>query len=440
LQAEATFYRSVRRLLPGHVLAADDAGVRSTTYWTLDPSREDSRPVDDHCVAAVRELITDAIRIRLPEGDRLGAALTGGYDSSSIVCLMGHLDRTERGGRATIDTFSFDFGTDEADEVELIDLVARKVGARHHHVESLTPGLLDDLDTLIRANDGPVLESVMLLLWKKKRVAAAAGIDVLLSGLAGDELFMGTLDFLADLLRRGRWVELCRQVQSMYPVDRSTGKATSLRGLSRAYMVAPLLPERLRRLLKTYVGRPFPPEWIAPVLAARAGLTGRLPRSRGPRFATAFHQRAWELLGGDVMGGVLPYHDVCSAAAGVDTRFPYLDVRLVEMLFAVPREWKIDRGQVRRLQKRAMATVLPAEVQHDHLKKNFHPPLNRFMRQACRAEMDALLARPGALAREYLEWTELRGYYERYLDGRVDDPSPVWGALNLERWLEANWG
>ena len=132
----------------------------------------------------------------MPESDRLGAALTGGVASPASVCLMSHLDRTEHSGRATIDTFFFDFGSEDADVVELIDLVASRVGARHDHIPALTPCVPRRAGHVIRLYDGPPLESVVLPRWGKKRTARAAGVDLLLSGLGGDELFMGTLHFL----------------------------------------------------------------------------------------------------------------------------------------------------------------------------------------------------------------------------------------------------
>jgi asparagine synthase (glutamine-hydrolysing) len=438
--AERTVYRHVRKASAAHVVTADEVEVATTPYWTLDPARVESRVVDAEGVRAIGELVTDAVRIRLPDGDRLGAALTGGFDSSSIVCIMRHLDRVERGDRASLDTFSFDFGSDDADEVALIDRVAGRVGARHHHIDALRADLLRDLDDVIRAGDGPVLEPVVLLLWRKKQAAREQGIEVLLSGLGGDEVFMGTPHFLADLLRQGRWLELWREIRGMYPVDRSTGHATSLPALLRAYVLGPLMPDWLRRMRQVHHGRPFPPDWIAPALVARTGLAERWPASSGTRLPTVFSRWAYDLLNCGVVNGAVPSHDVCSAAFGVATRFPFLDVRLVEALFAVPRPWKIHRGQVRPLQRQALAPWLPPEVLEEHVKKNFQPAMSRFVWQTCRAEFDRLLGDDRAVSRKYLDWPRLRQHYDRVANGAATDLSPLWGALNLERWLRANWG
>jgi len=439
-QGEASFYRGVRRVPPAHVLSVGRTGAQPRAYWRLDPALEGTRPIDEDEIAAIGALATDAVRIRMPAGDRLGAALTGGLDSSSIVGMLRQLDTSERAGRATIDTFSFDFGTGDADELDLIDLVARRTGARHHHLTALASDLLTDLDDAIRASDGPTLEAVVLLLWRKKRLASCQGIQVLLSGLGGDEVFMGTRHYLADLLAQGRWLELARQIGGIYPRDPSTGQPTSLGELLRAYVLSPLMPAWLRRARRVQFGRVFPPPWIPRTLAIRTGLLEGLPAPPGPGFRTAGARAAWELLWCEVAGGVLPYQDACSAAFAIETRFPYLDVRLIEASFSVDRRWKMDRGEVRLLQKRALAAFLPLEVLQTHVKKNFHGALNAFLRGLLATEMEGLIARRGPRSRDYVNWEDLRGRHAAYIGGRVDDPSALWGVLNLERWLETVWG
>ena len=437
---ERTFYQQVQRVLPAQVLTVDCSQTQQRHYWQIDPMRQDRYSSDEHCVDMVRELMTDAVRIRMPDTPRIGAALTGGFDSSSIVCVMRYLDQQERSGHTALETFSFDFGTPDADEVELIDLVARRVGANHHHIKALTPHFFSDLDYLIQLNDGPILESSIVLLWKKKQAADAAGVNVFLSGLGGDEVFMGTLHYLSDLFRGGKWIELAQELRGMYPVDYSTGKRTSLEDLFRSYVLAPLMPEWIRRVRKVQLGQRFPPKWVASALVARTGVGQTLPKTDAPTFPTAYGQWSYELLHHEVVGGVIPYQDVVSSAVGVETRYPLLDIRLVEALFALPREWKLYRGKVRVLQKKAMAGLLPDEILRDHLKKNFHPTLNRFLREAYQQPIEDLLTSPKPMVREFVDWPVLDAYYRSFVSGRVSDPSPLWGAMNLEKWLSAEWG
>ena len=433
-RTERTLYAGVTRVLPAQLLRIDRTQVQYRSYWQLSATQAEIGANDEQSIECVRELIIDAVRIRLPDSPRVGAALSGGFDSSSIVCLIDHLYRRERGARAVLDTFSFEFGSDDADEVPLIKLVAGRVGARHHHLRPLNDNFLDDLDRVIHAHDGPLLESSILLLWDKKKRAHEAGVEVLLSGLGGDEVFMGTLHYLSDLVRGGHCLDLWRALRSVYPVDCSTGKRTELYDLFKSYMLSPFLPDWLRRMRGTLEGRPYPPPWIAPALVTEAGLNERGGREHNP-FYTAYDHNAYELFHYELLGGALPFQDDCSGAFAIDTRFPLLDVRLVEAMFAMQRRWKLDGPHIRRMQKSAMQPFLPPEILADHLKKNFHGALHAFTQRAYGPLFRNFLARPDQLAREYMDWTVIERYSAQYFRGTVTDPGPLWLALNLEKWL-----
>ncbi len=434
--AENTFYQTIERLQAATIFNIDRESDRQHIFWRLDPNRHDSYANDQECIESIRELIVDAVRIRMPEGDRLGAALSGGFDSSSIVCLMDHINRTERTKQASLDTFSFNFDSDDADEIELIDLVADRVGAKHHHTDALPPSFFDDMDAFIHIHDGPLLESSVLCLWGKKSAASKAGINVLLSGLGGDEIFMGTLHYFSDLFRRGQWGTLYKVMKGVYPIDKSTGKPTSLSHLWRAYIISPLIPYWLRQLRGVNQGNKFPPDWIAKQALQQTGLGEKIPTGMDSLFSTAFDNHNFTLFHYELLGGAIPYHDEASAAFGIETRFPYLDTRLVEAMFAIDRAWKLDGDIIRKMQKSAMQPFLPKEILDDHLKKNFHFALHRFTQRVYEKPIRELLKGNKQLSREYMDWKVLEQNCDAFFSGKTADPTPIWLAMNLERWLK----
>jgi asparagine synthase (glutamine-hydrolysing) len=431
---EHTFYHGISRLLPGHALVASSGRVEVRPYWSIEPGRRSDVQRFDEAVERTRELLIDAVRIRIPEGDRVGAASSGGFDSSSVVCIVSRLLR-ERGARADLHTFSFDFGSEAADEPHLVDAVTRFAGAVHHPLRVLTADFLDETDELVAANDGPTLEDSVLLLWKKKRNARACGVDVLLSGLGGDELFMGRLNYMADLLRSLHWKELYGEVRSIYPVNPNTGLRTSLRKLLRAYAIAPLEPRWIKNARRRSIANPFPPAWMAPALVQRTGVGSRLPDPPRPRFRSVFDQDCYDVFNYELLGGAVPYHDIASSRWAVDTRFPLLDVRLVEHMFAMPREWKIRRGKVRMLQKEAVMPFVPPQIAAEHIKKDFHPVLNAFLRGAYATELVPLLEQRTHASDEYVAWGPVGEYYAAFAAGKIANPFPLWLVSNLERWL-----
>ncbi len=433
-RSDHTTYSGVRRLLPAQVMHIDARREHRATYWELDPERRMQHSRDEDCVDEIRELLIDAVRVRLPQGNHIGADLSGGFDSSSIVCLIDHLDKTERGGRAVLDTFSFEFDTDDADEVELIDIVASRVGARHHHLKPMNSSFLDNLPAAIRAHDGPLLESSILLLWGKTQRARAEGLDVLLSGLGGDEVFMGTLYYLSDLFRSGHWLRLLEALGTIYPVDKSTGRKSSLGHLLRSYVLSPMVPDWIRRMRGTFEGQPYPPPWINTTLSREVGLEHGKLRGGNP-YRTAYDRQNFDLFHYELLGAALPFHDDCSGAFAIDTRFPFLDLRVIEAMFALDRRWKLDGGNIRMMQKRAMEPFLPPAVLSDHLKKNFHCALHGFTQRTYAETFRKLLHGTGQSSREFIDWRVLQRYGDAFLDGTVTDPGPLWLALNLEIWL-----
>lgn len=427
LQPGKTFYRGIEKLMPGRAHTVDGTGDgKNNAFWAIDPCRKERFPSDQAAVDAVRDLVMDSVAKRMAPGP-VGAALSGGFDSSTIVCAMHAL------GARDIETFSFDFGTDDADESELVDIVSDRAGTRHHHLNVLTPDYFDPLDGLIGINDGPLIEGSVILLNKKKVNAQQHGVVALLSGLGGDEVFMGRNNFLADLLVSGRWLAFLRELRGLYPYDYSTGKPSSLKTLLMAYIWSPIEPWWLKSFRKLNIQKNFPPDWIDPSLARRTGIDARLPSPEKPGFRSAFAQDCFEVFHYELTCAI-EMHDTANVFAGTSSRFPFLDTRLVDLLFALPREWKISNGKVRLMQKQAMAEVLPPEVLADHLKKDFHPTLNAFMRTAFAPLAEAVLTKPDAYCRAYFDWKTLEKCHRDFLDGRAS-PAPIWRAVNIERWL-----
>ena len=248
-----TYYRDVYSLEPGFLLVVDSEGLRSRAYWQPDTNLVVEEKTNEDLAESVCELMFDAVRRRLPERGPYACALTGGFDSASIAGLSRRV-LDERGVDDVLETISFEMRDPESDEPELIEAVAAQVRAHHHHVYLDRDNVFEVLPELIRAGDAPTRDMGLLYLWRKKERAASVGIDVVLSGLGGDELFFGGYQYLADLLRSGRLASWWREARALYPIDPSSRKPTSISDLLLDYTLAPLLPRgakrRARRLLR----------------------------------------------------------------------------------------------------------------------------------------------------------------------------------------------
>jgi asparagine synthase (glutamine-hydrolysing) len=418
----------------------DVDGVHIQRYWQIDPDHRIPVTSETETGERVYELMIDAVRRRLPVTGPYACALTGGFDSGSVAGLLRRA-LCERGINDTLETFSFEMRDPESDEPELIDAVAREVRANHHHIYMDRDNVFEVLPDLVTLGGEPTRDMGMLYLWRKKE-RAAKDVRVVMSGLGGDELFFGGYQYLADLLRAGRFGELWRELRPLTPVDPISGKPTSLSSLSWNYVLAPLLPRPIKTLgRRVLLGERLVRPWVRRDFAERVNLRDRVSQSPARVFNDIYREYCFQEFQQILVNLALPMHEALGAHFRVDTRFPLLDRKLVEFMFAAPREAKIKQGRTRIAQRSAMTGILPDFVVQDHRKKNLHPVLWRQQRGNFLHALTSLFGARTRLCEEYLDREELRRIYERYL--AHDDRKAgqvLWHALNLEEWLRQRTG
>jgi asparagine synthase (glutamine-hydrolysing) len=239
-------------------------------------------------------------------------------------------------------------------------------------------------------------------------------------------------------MKRLRLVSLWHEVRGVYPVDRTKDIRTSLRKIVQFYVVGPLVPRSVKRLARRAVtGQDPVPAWIDRSLAERTGLADRINAGPEQLYADAYRQDCFEVFTSSLVNTTLPLHESLGAAFGIETRFPLLDRRLVEYMFAAPREQKIRRGEVRLLQRRAMKGLLPEVVLTRHVKKNLNPVLKRQQHGNFVVELKKLFSGGPLRCEQYIDRGYLHESYRRYqANGGGDKTTLVlWYAMNLEAWL-----
>src|SRR5688572_3430991 len=430
-------YQDVYRVEPAQVLEVDRRGARSRRYWQLDPNRQLEERTDEEMAGRVRELMIDSVRRRVPDSGPYACALSGGFDSSSIAALVRLVlsDRTTED--ITLETFSFELRDAAADEPELTAAVSKELHTNHHTIYLDQDNVFALLPQMLAACDEPIFDMGLLYLWRKKECAAQHGVRVILSGLGGDELFVGQFHFLFDLLRQLRFGKLWSEVKGIYPIDRSKDMRTSLPRILQYYVLGPGIPRGVKRLARRgATGHGSVPPWVDRSLARRVALADRIEEGAQRLYADAYRQDCFEVFNSSLVNTTMPLHESLGAAFGVETRFPLLDRRLVEYMFAAPRDQKIRDGEVRLLQRRAMRGILPEVVLQRHVKKNLNVVLRRQQHGYFVAELQQLFSGGRLRAEEYLDRAYLQESYRRYLaSGENSAAVPLWYAMNLERWL-----
>jgi asparagine synthase (glutamine-hydrolysing) len=429
----ATFFADVASLPPGHALVVGPgpAPAAPRAYWALDPAREAPLAGDAACAEALRETFGEAVRCRLRSALPLGATLSGGLDSSSVV---GTARRLAGPGAPPLPVVSAVFPDLPAcDERPYIEAVVRRGGVVPHAVRA------DRLDPLDGFADPPwhpdetFHAPALFLHWAVQRAAGAAGLRTLLVGTSGDAVVSHGGARVHELVRGGRWRHGAREALGLARAHRLPWRSVALA------LAGPLVPPGTLRAWRWLRRRGRPPgvPAMSPGLARRVDLADRLREQARRRTPLVRDTRGdhWRRLVGAHLPTVLQTLDAGAAAAGLELRDPFLDRRVVELCLSLPAEQKLRDGQSRGVLRRAMADVLPAEVRDRPGKAEFRPLLAAALRAFGSARLDALLGDEAALA-PFVHLPALRAARQRHAaGGRWADAYAVWKAATLALWL-----
>jgi asparagine synthase (glutamine-hydrolysing) len=362
---EGTFFDGVRRLLPAHSMRVDVATGEIVTWRYYDlKANESSEAFDDGKARAhalqIRELLTDAIRIRMRADVPVGTCLSGGVDSSAVVAiaasLNGDSDRRPQ-------VFTACFPGESIDEEVYARQVATHVGAEGHYVYPTQSRCLATLTDVIAHQDEPFGGAALCAQWDVMQ-EASRHVKVVLDGQGGDEVFGGyrnqRLAYLAQLWIERRYRLLLQETSAI------AGQASNFRAAVAELKTLPafLLPAALK--LRLYNRRTL----------ARRQLPATGARSR--QIADLFIGNLNRQLLHDMTRATLPhllrFEDRNSMAHSIEARVPFTDHRLVDYVFGIPGSFKIHNGWTKYLLRLAVEPLLPPEIVWRKTKVGFTAP------------------------------------------------------------------
>lgn len=432
-----TFFEGVLSLPPGHWLTVQaDATLTKRRYWTLS-----TRPVQtseqnaDRVVREYRDLFLDVIRLHLRSDVSVGTCLSGGVDSSSIVCAINHLltkegMTAEQVGRRQR-TFSAVYEeTARYNERPYIDRVLQATGAEGNFIFPTRERLQTELEQLIWHQDEPFQSTSIFAQWCVMRQVRERGVTVLLDGQGADEALAGYRPFaiwLSDLIRQGRLARLLTEVRS---IQSQTGKSPwPLLGRALIWQ----LPDRWTHGLESRRV-----DLLTDAAAASNELAlryqhelaaDRLPSGDHYDLATHLQNQIEETS----LPHLLRYEDRNSKAFGLEARVPFLDYRLVQFSFDQAADWRIYQGWTKWVLRKAAEPFAPAAVLWQKDKIGFETPEQDWLRWWLRQEPH--LFDNDALSRPYLDVECARARMTQWIETTNAPSWPVWRWINLEMWL-----
>src|SRR2546428_1079894 len=414
----------VRKLEPGHLLIASPGkDPQIERYWEVRFEPDYSRSEEDYA-EELRERLEESVALHLVSDVPLGAFLSGGLDSSSVVATMARLTSSP------VKTFSIGFTDEDYNELHYARLVAKRFGTDHHEL-ILEPNVVDILEDLAWFLDEPFGDPSAIPTFMVSKLAAAH-VTVVLSGDGGDELFAGYDKYLVEgRERRFRFVP-ARIRRLLGLLSRLMPEGMRGQNLLRHFS----LPEVERCLDNVTLFR----------LEDKQGLFRKEAFERLSHY-DPFRLEAEELKRGDghwltmlqsldlkryLPLDILTKVDRMSMAHSIEARPPLLDHKLVEFAATIPPELKLHEGVTKGIFKRAVRGILPDQV-IDRPKRGFAIPLGRWFKgQLHQFVRELLLSETsrnrGIFNAAYIEQTVTRG--QRGGDLNLQ----LWTLISFELW------
>ena len=434
-----TVYAEQAKLLPGHCVGAGDGPPRAHAYWRM-PYRE-QRPAGrpDALAEQLRDLLHQAVARASADtpSDSLGAFLSGGLDSSTVLAMMKRL----RGGHPKSFTIGFEAGG--YDETSYARIAARHFDSEHHE-HLLTPAeVIDLLPRIAETYDEPFGNSSAIPAFYCARMAKQQGVGLMLAGDGGDEIFAGNARYARQMrlaaygrIPRALRAHLIEPLVCASPLKRHLGLIERADGyIARARTP---MPDRLESF--NLLGRIDLAEVFEPDVLAAIDQTEPLRLVREAYGATDSPDMLHRMLALDLKQA-LADNDLrkvggMCALAGVQVRYPFLDEDLAEFAAGIPPELMLKGGRLRHFYKQALDEVLPREVLNKQ-KHGFGMPFAEWLRQDRRLRDLAHDSLQSFRRRGYLRADFLDRLLATQADGRTTaNDGLLWDLTMLEMWLQ----
>jgi asparagine synthase (glutamine-hydrolysing) len=431
--APRTILKQVRKLPPASYLTWHQGRVDVKRYW--DAASVPLRPWSDgDAIEALRDALREAVVRQMMADVPLGAFLSGGIDSSTLVALM------SEASRLSINTFSMGFDDGSYNELAF----AREVAAAfrtNHRERTVTPTLEPLFDKLVVHLDEPFADVSMFPTYMVSSLAREH-VTVALSGDGGDELFGGYDAYEAQALaaKLGGLGEavmpaLAAVASTLPPTDKKKGLVNKVKRFTAGAATAPGDLGHYRWMV--YLGAKAKARLYA------GGLRDRLAahdvyapiREALGRFSQddVLNRQLYADLSVYLADDILVKVDRMAMATSLETRAPFLDADVIELAFSMPAHFKIRHGERKWVLKQAMKGILPDAIL-TRKKEGFSIPIKNWLRRELQPLMRSLLAPERVRARGLFDPSEVTRLVDDHVAGRENHAHTLFPLMVFERW------
>ncbi|HSV61653.1 MAG TPA: asparagine synthase (glutamine-hydrolyzing) [Variovorax sp.] len=432
-ETNESFHEGIVQLPAGHAFElSTDGRYREWSFWHLEALHAEA-PRDP--VGAFAELFEDAMRIHMRSDVPVGVNLSGGLDSTSILCATARI-RQQAGADSPL--LAFCYHDPVFDERRYVDDTLRQTGAQMVPLTMTPQQLWDSLPAVLKVQDEPLHAMSGLIGYHLMHLARSRGVKVVLNGQGADELLAGYGSYFPH-----RWFELARSghlIQAWHEISdysqahggsASQRYAKVLKQAALAPLRGALAASRQRRARRMQQEGAIRGNWI------RSGLAEHLPQ---PYAGDAGQADLRPALIGSIRRTPLPLYlrveDRNAMAHSVEARLPFLDSRLVELSFSLGSQWKTHGRWNKHILREAMRGRIPESVRARVDKMGFSTSSGAWFRGALREPLTAVIREAGRAHPQFFDAGQLERLLQEHLSGKATHTSALFSAAQFHHWLQ----
>ena len=436
ITSDISIYKNIKKLQPGHYLLIsfkDKVSIDIQRYWDIyfEPDYSKSQ---DQWKEEIESCLLETVKLHMISDVPLGAFLSGGIDSSSVVAMMA------KNSNRPIKTFSIGFKEQKYNEL----IYAREIAVRYgceHYEQIIEPESISLLPSLVSAFDEPFADSSAIPTYFVSKLAREH-VTVALSGDGGDELFAGysiynylnrinTSFFNSNKPNRNKqiWGNINKLIPQNIKGKGATYFLSKDKELVGAYVNVWTKKERNKLLLNNHQG-------IYNESASEIYKESILKMSGSNDFISNLQYLDMKTY---IVDDILTKVDRTSMMNSLEVRVPLLDHKFAELSFKIPWNFKFNEGQQKYIFKSAMASYLPINILN-HKKQGFEVPLSLWFKDDLKVYVNDTLLSNNSFISAYLDKDCVRKNIRSSFGGMRDFSNRIWSLIVFEEWLKQNQG
>lgn len=433
IPAPLTIFENVYKLLPGHYMVLDLSGeAEIKSYWNVEYNCELLINDYESCKKQLREAVFKSVHNRMVSDVPLGAFLSGGIDSSTVVGVMSSISDSP------VDTFTIGFSDKKYDESDRASLVSKKYNTNHHIHFLEFDDALCELERIFENMDEPFADSSAIPTYMVSKYAKQY-VSVVLTGDSGDELFGGYSKYLI-----GYYSQLYNKIPEVLRKNVIEKAVYSMPDTT-------ILTRKIRKVIsnaendvftqrKNLMCLGFKQNELELLLKERAQLDNSLDIigeyyntyiERADEISCALYTDFKVVLEGDMF----PKVDRMSMLNSLETRIPFLSKEIIELAAKIPSQFKIDRTNQKIILKDAFSDIIPKELQNAP-KRGFSVPIAEWLKNELKSDLLKTLSKEKIIEQGLFSYDYIKELLDEHFSNKADRSSVIWSLYVFEKWYD----